>query len=414
MVQARSDLHEGVGVDPWGSATQVATQLLDSGQVGGADARKPNDPTIGKPVGSNTWELFVSCQPADALGQQFDLRSPYFIVLHDMDGHLSRKFLMEVAHRLHAPVQKLVIRRQGYGNELATMYFFDLKASNGEVVRVYSADSKADDEIGARLRRVLITRSRMCVVTLGTHDIHDTDVGLAELLQTLRDRQARTSSLVFVPVAESPTLTTAATAFTRQVIVPVYTAPLSRRPLDALPFLVTTWNKLHAGPRPETPKEQLWLLNPEWAQGLAQAPVSKQSASPVLREDQLIHLGAYAKGVGGCPGVQACCIFNVQTLVLQARAGSQEPSADVLVKQGRAIIASMQASSIALGLGQVVREGVVKLADHALLLRLIRGAPNMLLMTVLHYQMEADLIAVKNEIARQDRFFWAALGRPTP
>ncbi len=37
----------------------------------------------------------------------------------------------------------------------------------------------------------------------------------------------------------------------------------------------------------------------------------------------------------------------------------------------------------------------------------------MLLMTVLHYKMEADLIAVKNEIARQDRFFWAALGRPS-
>lgn len=414
MVQARSDVREAAGLDPWGNVTQVATQLLDPGHEGGADTRRPNDPTIGKPVGSNTWELFVSCQPADALGQQFDLRSPYFIVLHDMDGHLSRKFLMEVAHRLHSPVQKLVIRRQGYGNELATMYFFDLKASNGEVVRVYSADSKAEDEISAQLRKVLITRSRMCVVTVGTHDPHDTDVGLSDLLQTLRTPHARTSSLVFVPVDESPSLTPAVTAFSRQVVVPTYTAPLSRRPLDALPFLVTTWNKLHAGLRPDTPKGQLWLLNPEWEQGVAQAAATKPSTSPVLREDQLVHLNAYAKGVGGCPGVQTCCIFNVQTMALQARAGSPDPRADVLVKQGRAIIASMQASSMALGLGQVVREGVIKLAEHALLLRLIRGAPNMLLMTVLHYKMEADLIAVKNEIGRQDRFFWAALGRPTP
>lgn len=414
MVQARSDVREGAVVDPWGNVTQVATQLLDQGHEGGADTRQPNDPTIGKPVGSHTWELFVSCQPADALGQQFDLRSPYFIVLHDMDGHLSRKFLMEVAHRLHAPVQKLVIRRQGFGNELATLYFFDLKASNGEVVRVYSADSKADPEISVQLRKILITRSRMCVVTVGTHDPHDTDVGLSELLQTLRERHARTSSLVFVPVAEAPSLTAAVTTFTRQVAVPTYTAPLARRPLDALPFLVTTWNKLHAGPRPDTPKEQLWLLNPEWAHGVAQTSAATPSASPVLREDQLGHLTAYAKGVGGCPGVQTCCIFNVQTMALLARAGASEPSADLLVKQGRAIVASMQASSMALGLGQVVREGVVKLAEHALLLRLIRGAPNMLLMTVLHYKMEADLIAVKNEIARQDRFFWAALGRPGP
>ena len=53
------------------------------------------------------------------------------MVLHDLHGGAGRRMLMDLAARLRVPVQRLVIRRQGFGTELACLYFIEMRASNG-------------------------------------------------------------------------------------------------------------------------------------------------------------------------------------------------------------------------------------------------------------------------------------------
>ncbi|HET8871694.1 MAG TPA: hypothetical protein VFM48_14700 [Aquabacterium sp.] len=407
---SRADRYEP---ESWVSSTQVATQFTPRGRDSLSDAKTPADPTIGKAVGGNTWELFVSCLPADALEQQFDLRSPYFIALHDLQGQGARRLLMDIAGRLKAPIKRLLIRRQGFGTELATLYFFDLQASNGQPVRVYCTDAKSDDVTRNQLRKVLIARSRMCVVAAPAMGQADLDSAMISLAQTLQQGRARSGALVFVPLADSTVLAASIAGFSRRVVVPVSMAPASEKAVEAWPFLVASWNKLHASTSPETPLNLQWLLDAAWpddAAPPADRSPAQEEPSP-LRLDQLLHLNSYANGVASCKGVEACCIFNVLTLQMQARAGRSAVATDVMMRQGRVLVATMQASSVALGLGKVIREGVIKLAEHFVVLRLIRGAPNMLLMVITQYDSDADLAALKAEISQQDRFFKAAIGR---
>lgn len=414
--EASSSRADRYDPESWGLTTQVATQVVARGGDDRSDAKASADPTIGKPVGGDTWELFVSCLPADAMEQQFDLRSPYFIALHELGGSGGGQLLTAIAKRLNVPIKRLVIRRQSFGTELATLSFFDLRATNGQTVRVYGTDAQSDEVTRNQLRRVLMARSRMCVVLTPSMTQAEWASGLTALAQTLQEQRARTRSLVFVPQADSTVLAALIAGFSRRVVVPVATAPASARAVEAWPFLVASWNKLHASTSPDTPLSLQWLLDSAWPDESPATPPTSASAvaqadAPQLRDDQLLHLHAYANGVAACKGVEACCIFNVLTLQMQARAGRSAVAADVMMRQGRVLVATMQASSVALGLGKVIREGVIKLAEHFVVLRLIRGAPNMLLMVITQYDSDADLAALKAEISQQDRFFKAAIAR---
>ena len=46
---------------------------------------------IGRAVGNHTRELFVSCEPAEALQQQLEFLRPSYIVLHDIASRGARR-----------------------------------------------------------------------------------------------------------------------------------------------------------------------------------------------------------------------------------------------------------------------------------------------------------------------------------
>jgi hypothetical protein len=124
-------------LDPWGAQTELATQFMPRGDEK-SDLSTPVDQTIGKAVGDQQWELFVSCAPADALAQQFDIRLPTFMALHALGKASSLSFLADVAAHLGVAVQKLVIRRQGFGTTLASLAFAEAPGANGQPIRIYA------------------------------------------------------------------------------------------------------------------------------------------------------------------------------------------------------------------------------------------------------------------------------------
>ena len=76
---------------------------------------------IGRKVGPDQYELFVSCDPAEAIQLQLEHLHPEFIAVHDVGTTSSRRLLAGLAATSGRPVQKLMIRRQGYGVALASL-----------------------------------------------------------------------------------------------------------------------------------------------------------------------------------------------------------------------------------------------------------------------------------------------------
>ena len=90
--------------------------------------------------------------------QQFEHLQPDFIAVHDVATASSRTLLAGIAAASSASVQKLVIRRQGYGMALATLEFVELPAANGQLLRLYTTEVDADTApapcAGARAARL--------------------------------------------------------------------------------------------------------------------------------------------------------------------------------------------------------------------------------------------------------------------
>ena len=82
--------------DGW-EATRAQTALATQLQKDEKDDLEGEQPDIGKPVGRNARELFVSCDPAQAIRQQFEHLRPEFISVHDIGTQSSRKLLASIA-----------------------------------------------------------------------------------------------------------------------------------------------------------------------------------------------------------------------------------------------------------------------------------------------------------------------------
>jgi hypothetical protein len=114
--------------------TALATQVLKDED----DYLAPERHDVGRQTALNERELFVSCDPALAMQQQFEHLRPDYIAVHDIATASSRKLLIGIAAASNRAVQKLLIRRQGYGTTLASLEFVELPTSDGGLLRMYS------------------------------------------------------------------------------------------------------------------------------------------------------------------------------------------------------------------------------------------------------------------------------------
>jgi hypothetical protein len=442
---------QGGGVDDGWQATRaqtsVATELLAE-----ADDTLPEDQRdIGRQVGADQRELFVSCDPAEALQQQFELLHPDYIALHDVGTVSSRKLLAGVATASNRTLQKLVIRRQGYGTPLATLEFVDFPGADGSLLRLYTTQADADTVARQALARVLMGYSQLAVLMVGALPAHLLESTLKPLHEAMVTGPWFNRHMLLLPLsATTATLTSFATDMARGTGVNVRTTPQVTRPADAWGFISGTWNKLReqgvgarparpapspgstsmppmaprpvgsfspsVPPPPAAPTPTLPLATPPavaYPTSYAPMPPTPSMAAspstamrpmpptrPVAPTQPDSPLQRYVNQLIELTGMVSCCVFDIASGRDLVHAGAR-PSADTLAQHGAALLGAMTATARTMGLGHAVPEAAITLGSHHQLLRAVPNHPGLALHAVLD-KTHANLTLVRLQVVRMD------------
>jgi hypothetical protein len=392
--------------------THVATQILGNRDEYLAPERRE----IGRRIGEQHHEMFVVCDPAEALLQQFQQWATDFIAIHDIATDSSPRILGGLAAATQRKVQKLVVRRQGHGMALATLEFAELPGTNGQMLRVYSTRVDADSHQRAELARVLLAHSRLGVVMVGDLPPH----ALETALQPLRDGIARGPwpgrQLLFVPLAATGALHQLASQLGGRSGVQVSIAPQALKPSDAWASISATWNRVRGEPGAQGAQ----LQEPR-AAALARDPIAfpapprpaSQPAAPLPMQPMPPIRAAAAAAEPANPwqtyvrqcieitGMISCCVFELATQRTLAHAGAR-PGPASLAAQGAALHEAASTAAKAMGLTVAPPDLSVTLNGHHLIVRAIAGHPGLALHAVLDSHA-TNLMLVRMKLQRLDQ-----------
>lgn len=442
------------GWEPTRAQSMMATQIM-------RDADEAEDDTtardIGRPVGDNVRELFVSCGPAEALRQQFEILHPGFIAVHDVGTALSRKLLAGIAAASGRSVQRLVIRRQGYGTPLATLEFIEWPTAQGTALRLYTTEADADTASRAALAMTLLAHSQLGVMLVGDLPVHALTTALQPLQQALARGPWPNRHLLMLPLSSASAVAAQSAHLAGPSGVTVRTTPQVQRPAQAWGFISATWNQMHdsdaargmqlpgvaagpAGPPAAAPAASAAApmpSNPPAAQAAptsalaaaqaalaaATAPTAAAASTPApappaplpmrpmpavpgpgaaprgLDDVLLDHVGRLVK----LNGMLACAVFDTATSRLRAHAGTAFDG-ERLAHQGRALIDAARRSADGLGVPPGTPETTLTLAAHHVMLRPIARHPDLALIAVFDARI-ANLTLVRLQIQRHDEDF---------
>jgi len=235
--------------------TQYSPRLDPLDGSGSSDERD-----IGRAVGDGTRELFVACEPADALVQQFDHLQPEFIAVHDLGVSASHKFLAGVAAAGQRTLQKLMIRRNGAGTVLATIQFVDCPAANGQTVRLYSTEVDGDTRTRQAVARVLLGRSRLGIAMVGDLPAHGLQAALLPWREASLQPGWLCRRMLFMPLVPSAALPSELARFRAATVIDVSLMPQVTRPAEVWSQLCGAWNALQRLSKPGQAIESLPLL----------------------------------------------------------------------------------------------------------------------------------------------------------
>jgi hypothetical protein len=421
-----------VQADEWQSTraeTAVPTQVQPREEDEGDE---PAQRDIGRQVSPTQRELFVSCDPAEAMQQQFDHLQPEFIALHDVGTSSSRKLLAGVAAASGRAVQKLVVRRQGYGTPLATLEFVDFPAA-GQSLRIYTTETDADTHSRHELARVLLSYSRLGVVMVGDLPPHLMESSFEPLREAMIKHDWRNRNMLMLPLSASTNLGKVGTDLGRGTGVNVRTTPQVTRPADAWSFISGTWNRLReqvhtdagqslpALPGANSRPAGNAAPSPAAAQAPAPAPAPSPVSTPVplamtpmptlggARETQVGDgpLVRYVNQLVDLPGMVSVGIFETASGQGLLHAGARPTGAE-LGQHGAALLAAMGHTARTLGMGHALPEAAITLGTHHLVLRAVPHHPGLALHAVLD-KSHANLTLARLQIARMD----AVLDTPT-
>lgn len=396
--------------------TSIVTQIQPH-EEDEDDAESPHD--IGRQINPTQRELFVSCDPAEAMQQQFDHLQPEFIALHDIGTQSSRKLLAGVAAASGRSVQKLVIRRQGYGTPLATLEFIDFPAGK-QSLRIYTTEADADTLARQELARVLLSYSRLGVLMVGDMPPHLMNSSFEPLREAMIKNNWHNRHLLLLPLAASSALSSHGTDLGRGTGVNVRTTPQVTRPADAWSFISGTWNRLRehihsesGDSLPALPGANSRAVNtspaPLQASASPSGPVSgpaplAMKPMPTLRSAEPraadSPLARYVNQLIELTGMVSVAIFDTATGQGLMHAGAR-PSAEDLGQHGAVLLSAMTQSSRALGMGHALPEAAITLGTHHLLLRAVPHHPGLALHAVLD-KTHANLTLARLQIMRMD------------
>lgn len=235
--------------------TQYSPRIDPLDGSGGSDERD-----IGRALGDGTRELFVACEPADALVQQFDYLQPEFISVHDLGVSASHKFLAGVAAAGQRTLQKLVIRRNGAGTVLATIQFVDCPSSSGQTVRLYSTEVDGDTRTRQAVARVLLGRSRLGIAMVGDLPPHGLQAALLPWREASLQPGWLCRRMLFMPLVPNAALPSELARFRAATVIDVSLMPQVTRPAEVWSQLCGAWNALQRMSKPGQAIEALPLL----------------------------------------------------------------------------------------------------------------------------------------------------------
>ena len=342
-----------------------------------ADDRLDNAVDIGRPVGNHTRELFVSCEPGEALQQQLDFLRPSYIALHDVACRSARRLLHAIASASGQPVERLVIRRQSYGTVLASIDYVDCPAARDQRVRLYSTDSEADTATRTSLARVLAGQATLAIVLVGDVPAH----ALSDALQPLREAmfrpEWRCANLQFMPLVSShhAALAGLVAALGPGSGVVSQIAPRVSRPAEAWTFLSESWNRLQATLHPNGTGALLGTVS-LGRDTLQAMPVLDSGLTPLAARAHPIE--RFVLEAHALPGVQGACVFDVATSRVIGHAGAAFLAND-LARRGSLLLAAGTSSRRQLHLVGPADEVLVGGGREALGVRALQSQPGLAL-----------------------------------
>lgn len=370
---------------------------------------------VGRRISDDQVELFVTGDAAPSLQRELELHASEYIAVHDVGATASLRLLAGLAGAAQATVQKLTIRRQGYGLALAVLQFVEVPLSAGGAVRVYSTEASADGATRQALTRTLLAHSRLGVLVTGEVPAH----AVAAALQPLREAISRgpwtNQELLIVPLGSSGALASQAAALSAGTSVGVQITPQAIKPKHIWNFVAGAWNRLNgaagnarsveadierAVPRPPTPSNEAATqpgtlpasFAPTVQAGLSPMPSGAGPSplfpsAPAAPTRPMPSPGGtswqdYVDRCMAIKGTVSCCVFDIHGAKPLAHAGVA-PSAERLAHQGANLLTSALDGSRALGLGSSQPELTLSTSGHHLILRPIQGHPGVAVHLVL-------------------------------
>jgi hypothetical protein len=359
---------------------------------------------IGRRIADDQLELFVVCHPAEAMLQLFSQMAPDFIAIHDIGTASSARLLTALAAASSRKMQKLVIRRQGYGVALATLQFVELPLRQGRTLRVYTTQVDGDTQARHQLAQVLLAHSRLAVVMIGDLPAHALDSSLQPLREAIAAGPWPNRQMLLVPLASAASLPAQAAALAGHSGVVVRTTPQVSRTADAWPFISGAWNRLNsnnteaASPRPaasampamsstSAPREAAaptapppTAAAPAVTQPLGLNPMPGTGKQPTLPQSAGSNAlwNDYVQRCSAIKGVTECCVFDIDQQRSLAHSGTQRMG-DRLAAKGAMLHALMTDTASVLGLEPASPDAAITLAQHLLLLRPVPGHPRVAL-----------------------------------
>jgi hypothetical protein len=406
--------------EPW-QATRAQTALATQVMRDSDDDNAPGSREIGRPVGPNERELFVSCAPAEALQQQIDHLHPEYIAVHDVGTTSSRRLLAGIAAASKRAVQKLHIRRQGYGTALATLEFVELPTTDGTRLLMFSTEVEADTVSRHDLARTLMANSRLAVIMVGELPNHALEAAFKPLHGEILAGSWTNRHLLVLPLTGASTVAAVAAELGSGTVVDVRTTPQVTRPADAWGFINGTLARIRdllpargaalgesapasrassfarAGePAAAAPPAAPLAMRPMPAVPTSrQRPAAPAAAASIL--DRYVHQ------LGELTGMVSCCVFELSSGRPLAHAGAS-PGADDLAGHGTELLASIAGTCRAMGLGHAIPDAAITLGAHHLLLRAVPKHPGLALHAVLD-KTHANLTLARLQVQRMDAIF---------
>ncbi len=255
-LRSANDSHHPASVPPAGGAAAAWTTAQHD---------------IGQRVSETRWDLQVVCDAAEAMRLQFDIVQRAHIAVHDIGGTTSRRLLAGMAAATQTKVRTLTIRRQGYGDLLATLEYVELPAKDARprghassTLCIFSTEAKdTDAKTAAALVDVILGRSRLGVVMMA-EDVTGPAVTMA--LASIKDTSLRPAwrnrNLLLMPLRDIPKLGNHAIQLGLTKHLDVRIAPTVLRPVEAWTHLRSTWNQLTRDAAEEGETQLMQLADP--------------------------------------------------------------------------------------------------------------------------------------------------------